>query len=71
MNEVVIFIYGAVVIAIVAAACTIVARGIASDKRHRAGLDAAADAVNASERRSATAASGDTVPTERPARTRT
>jgi len=63
MNEVAIFLYGLVVIAIVAGACAIVARGIMSDARHREGLDAAADAVNASNVNSATAASGDTVPT--------
>jgi len=61
MNEVAIFLYGLVVIGIVAGACAVVARGIASDKRHREGLDEAADAVNASEVESATASSGDTV----------
>jgi len=61
MNEVAIFLYGLVVIGIVAGACAIVARGIVSDKRHREGLDEAADAVNASEVESATASSGDTV----------
>ena len=68
MNEVAIFLYGLVVIGIVAGACAIVARGIISDKHHREGLDAAADAVNASNVDSATAASGDTVTTQRSAR---
>lgn len=70
MNEVAIFLYGLVVIGIVAGACAIVARGIASDKRHREGLDAAADAVNASEVDSATASSGDTVITRDRSRSR-
>ena len=68
MTEVAIFLYGLVVTGIVAGACAIVAAGIASDKRHREGLDAAADAVNASNVESATSTSGDTMTTQRSAR---
>ncbi len=60
MNEVAIFIYGIVVFAIVAGACSLIGYGIVTERRDRLQLDAEAEAAGAGAVEVATGESGRT-----------